>query len=386
MLNVLMIGWELPPFNSGGLGVASYYLALSLSQKTNLFFFLPYYLNLKNIPFKVIFADSELKKIINPYVIFKFPLPFDLLNQVLTYGQRILQKIKESNTNPDIIHAHDWLGGIAGVYLKEKLAKPLIIHIHSTEIERTGNNPNKIIYDLEKKCFEKADKLIAVSNLTKKIIKDFYFINEDKIEVVPNGISFDKQKFKIIKFIEDLKKENYKIVLFVGRLVLQKGPDYFLQTLKYVKNYIPKIKYIFAGSGEMMNDLIKIAYQENVIDNIIFAGFLREEELSGVYQFSDLLVAPSVFDPFGLVPLEAIKFKKPIIISKTTGVGEFLNHYLSTDYCDVKLMANYIVSLLSYSPLKNEIVRNSYKELIKFNWEERAEKILNIYQNLVYKN
>ncbi|GIW66377.1 MAG: 4-alpha-glucanotransferase [Candidatus Parcubacteria bacterium] len=382
MLNILMIGWEIPPFNSGGLGVASFYLALNLSKKTNLIFTLPTYLPLTKQPFKIIFADNKIK-IINPYKILNLNIDFNLLNQVVSYGIRVYQKIISENLKIDIIHAHDWLGGLAGLYLKEKLNKPLIIHVHSTEIERTGLNPNLTIFNFEKECFNKADKLIAVSNLTKNIIKEFYNINENKIYVVPNGISYEEYNYYPVKFIQNLKIENYKIVLFVGRLVLQKGPDYLVKTIKYVKQYIPKVKYIFAGSGEMINDLIRIAYNENVIDNIIFAGFLRNDELWSIYNLSDVLVAPSVFDPFGLVPLEAVRFKKPIIISKTTGLGEYLNNCLRVDYWDIKLMANYIVNILKYQPLKNELAHNAYKELDKFNWEDRANKILEIYQKII---
>ncbi|GIW65996.1 MAG: hypothetical protein KatS3mg094_515 [Candidatus Parcubacteria bacterium] len=382
MLNVLMIGWELPPFNSGGLGVASFYLALNLSKKINLIFTLPYYLPIKNKKFKIIFANNEIK-LINPYNILNLNIDNNLLNQVLTYGQRIYQKIKENEIKIDIIHAHDWLGGLAGLYLKEKLNKPLIIHIHSTEIERTGVNPNLTVFNFEKQCFSAADKLITVSNLTKKIVKDFYQIDENKIIPIPNGIDNENYSYFNIRFIEELKLENYKIVLFVGRLVLQKGPDYLLKTIKYVKQHIPKVKYIFAGSGEMLSRLIKIAYNENVIDNIIFGGFLRDEELWSIYKLSDVLVAPSVFDPFGLVPLEAIKLKKPIIISKTTGLGEYLDNCLKVDYWDIKLMANYIVAVLKYQPLKNEMVKNSYEELIKFNWEDRVNKVLEVYKQIL---
>jgi glycosyltransferase involved in cell wall biosynthesis len=384
MKKVLMIGWELPPFNSGGLGIACYYLALALSKKVDLFFSLPYQLNinLAHFPFKIIFANSVVKKI-SSYQLLNFPISSELFDQVITYGERLHQKIKDLDLNFDLIHAHDWLGSLAGIYLKEKLHKPLIIHIHSTEIERTGNNPNLTIYYLEKKSFETADRLIAVSNLTKKIVANFYGIDQNKIETVPNGIDYEIPQYKIIKFIQDLKNRNYKIVLFVGRLVLQKGPDYLLRTLKYVSQYIPKVKYIFAGSGEMINDLIKIAYYDQVIDKVIFAGFLREEELWSVYALSDILVAPSVFDPFGLVPLEGVKFKKPVIISKTTGVGEYLNNCFKVDYWDINAMVNYIVGLLNYNVLKKEMAENAYQELPKFNWEDRAENLLKIYNNLV---
>jgi len=381
MKNVLMIGWELPPFNSGGLGVASYYLALHLSKKVNLIFTLPKKLPIKNCPFKILFADDKIK-IIEGYLKYKGIIVNGFLEEVLTYGIRLLQKIKEEKIKVDIIHAHDWLGGVAGVFLKNSLNKPLIIHVHATEIERTGNNPNPLIYHLEKECFSKSDLIITVSHLTKKIVSEFYGIPPQKIIPLPNGIDLEIPSNKIPQFILELKKQGYKIVLFVGRLVLQKGPDYFIKTLKYVSKFIPKVKYVIAGSGDIFPILIKIAYEDGVLDKIIFAGFLRDEELWGVYKLSDLLVAPSVFDPFGLVPLEAIKLNVPVIISKTTGLGNYLDHCFKVDFWDIKQMTNYIVGVLKYSPLKNELISNSFRELYKFNWEERADKLVEIYSSL----
>ena len=381
MKNVLMIGWELPPFNSGGLGVASYYLALHLSKKVNLIFTLPKKLPIKNCPFKILFADDKIK-ITEGYLKYKGIIVNGFLEEVLTYGIRLLQKIKEEKIKVDIIHAHDWLGGVAGVFLKNSLNKPLIIHVHATEIERTGNNPNPLIYHLEKECFSKSDLIITVSHLTKKIVSEFYGIPPQKIIPLPNGIDLEIPSNKIPQFILELKKQGYKIVLFVGRLVLQKGPDYFIKTLKYVSKFIPKVKYVIAGSGDMFPILIKIAHEDGVLDKIIFAGFLRDEELWGVYKLSDLLVAPSVFDPFGLVPLEAIKLNVPVIISKTTGLGNYLDHCFKVDFWDIKQMTNYIVGVLKYSPLKNELISNSFRELYKFNWEERADKLVEIYSSL----
>jgi glycosyltransferase involved in cell wall biosynthesis len=381
MKNVLMIGWELPPFNSGGLGVASYYLALHLSKKINLIFTLPKKLPIKNYPFKILFADNEIK-IIEGYLKYKGIIVNGFLEEVLTYGIRLLQKIKEEKIKVDIIHAHDWLGGVAGIFLKDNLNKPLIIHIHATEIERTGNNPNPLIYHLEKECFSKANLTITVSHLTKQIVSEFYGIPPSKIIPLPNGIDLEISPNKIPQFILELKKHGYKIVLFVGRLVLQKGPDHFIKTLKYVSKFIPKVKYVIAGAGDMFPSLIKIAYEDGVLDKIIFAGFLRDEELWGVYKYSDLLVAPSVFDPFGLVPLEAIKLNVPVIISKTTGLGNYLDHCFKVDFWDIRQMANYIIGTLKYSPLRSELVSNSFRELYKFDWEDRANKLVEIYASL----
>ncbi|MCL5257753.1 MAG: glycosyltransferase family 4 protein [Patescibacteria group bacterium] len=387
MRKVLMIGWELPPFNSGGLGVACFFLAKSLSQETNLYFSLPRQLPINDCPFKVIFADSKVVgKGYSAYAkiskAFWFKNISGLLEEVLTYGQRLYQRIEDLDLNFDVIHAHDWLGGLAGVYLKEKLNTPLVIHVHATEIERTGNNPNPLIYQLEKEMFERADKIITVSHLTREIVYSFYQIPRDKIKVVPNGIDRIKRIGQAPFYFNLLRSQGYKIVLFVGRFALQKGPDYFLQTLPLVSNYVKNVKYVFLGDGEMMPGLIKQAKEFDVLNKVVFGGFLRGDQLEGVYQNVDLLVVPSVFDPFGLVPLEGIKNDLPVIISKTTGVGDYLNNVLKVDFWDVKKMAGYIIGALKYSPLKRELVKNSVAELPKFNWDDRRQLILETYQSL----
>lgn len=379
---ILMIGWEFPPFNSGGLGVVTYYLAKGLNNKIDLFLALPkkYPINLSNL--NILFVDNEIK-ILNGYKYYRgLYSTNNFLEEVLTYGIRLFQKIKKLNLNFDIIHAHDWLAGYAGAYLKEKMNKPLIIHIHSTEIERTGNNPNPLIYHIEKKIMSQADKILAVSKLTKNIINNFYQIPQEKIIDFPNAIDLSYFDADEIEYFKNLKKQNYKIVLFVGRLVLQKGPDYFIKTLKYVQKYIPKIKYVIVGDGEMFNDLIKIASDEKVLDKIIFTGFLRDSKLWGIYKCADLLVAPSVFDPFGLVPLEAVKFGVPIIISKTTGLGDYFYNCIKVDFWDVKKIANYIIAVLKYKPLREILIEESQKELIIFNWDDRVNRLINIYQNI----
>jgi len=381
MKKILMIGWELPPFNSGGLGVACYYIASYLSKKTKLTFCLPKKLPINKVYFDLIFAEEEIK-ILKGYNDLKKYVPLEMFEEVLSYGPRLLAKIKKENIEFEIIHAHDWLSGLSGVYLKENLNKPLIIHIHSTEIERTGNNPNMVIYHIEKEILQKADLVISVSNLTKNIINKYYEIPNDKIYTLYNGIDLNPTECELIPYILKLKKEKYKIILFVGRLVLQKGPDYLLSTIKYVINYYPRVKYIFAGSGEMLEELIKKAYYENLLDYVIFTGFLRDKNLWSLYSLSDVLVMPSVFDPFGLVALEAVKFKLPIIISKTSGVGENLNNCLKTDYWDIMKMANYIIGILKYEPLKNELTNNAFNELSKFNWEDRVNRLLEIYQKI----
>jgi glycosyltransferase involved in cell wall biosynthesis len=392
MKNVLMLGWELPPFNSGGLGVACFFMAEALSKKINLVFALPKKLSLSNTPFPVIFADDEIK-ILSGYLD-AGEAASGLLKEVESYGKRLERLIKNKNLKFDLIHAHDWLSASAAIYLKNKFKIPAIIHIHATEIERTGNNPNLAIFQKEKENFDKAERLITVSHQTREIVYQYYNIARDKISVVPNGIELKINPVKLPEYLKRLKADGYKLVLFVGRLSLQKGPDYFLETLPLVKQYTDlhgfrhgltrntKIKYIFCGSGEMMERLINRASELNVLQDIIFTGFLRNEELWGMYQLADVFVAPSVFDPFGLVPLESIKYNTPVIISKTTGVGDYLYNVLKVDFWDINKMAGLIIATLKYSALRRELTGNSFQELPKFDWNQRADKIIDIYQSM----
>lgn len=380
MQKVLMLGWELPPFNSGGLGVACFFMAEALSKKTDLIFALPKKIPISNTPFKVIFADEEMK-IMRGYSDGNDGFS-EMFNEVESYGQRLLKVIRQKGLTFDLIHSHDWLSASAATYLKEKLNVPAIVHIHSTEIERTGGNPNLLIYNKEKENFNKVNHLIAVSHQTREIVYQNYNIPRYKISVVPNGIEFEEHNSKQSGYLQKLKLNGYKLVLFVGRFAFQKGPDYLLETLPIVKNFV-KVKYIFCGSGEMMEKLVRRASNLGILQDVIFTGFLRNEELWGIYKIADLLVAPSVFEPFGLVPLEGVKYKTPVIISKTTGVGDYLVNVLKTDFWDVNKMADLIISTLKYPNIRNEMIDNAYRELPKFNWEARTDKIMSIYKNLI---
>ncbi|MER3570169.1 MAG: hypothetical protein C4348_00950 [Patescibacteria group bacterium] len=376
-MKVLMIGWELPPFNSGGLGVACFYLAKELSKKVDLTFFLPAKYPLNNLPFKVLFASEKILKLKGYLERFYFSIDRNLLDLVLSYGERILVIYKEK---PDIVHGHDWFSAPATIFLSEYFQVPALVHVHSTEIERTGNNPNPIIFQIEREYFQKADFLLPVSELTKDVLIKFYNIDPKKIFVLPNGFDWDYKDGYLPKYFEYLKSEDYKIVLFVGRLVLQKGPDYLLRTLPLVKKFIPKVKYVFVGSGDMFSDLIKISKELNVEENVIFTNFLRDKELWGVYQGADLLVVPSVADPFGLVPLEGINNFLPVIVSYQTGVGNYLKHMMKFEFWDIKEMANKIIGLLKYEVVNKEYKKNIYFEAKnKFDWQKTAENLYNFY-------
>ncbi len=376
-MKVLMIGWELPPFNSGGLGVACFYLAQELNKHVDLTFSLPTKLPIKKVPFKVVFASDHIKKTIGYLAKFFF---FDnqILNLVFSYGERLLEVYKEK---PDILHGHDWFSAPAVYFLKEYFNVPSFLHIHSTEIERTGNNPHPIIFQIEKEYFSKIDYLLPVSDLTKDVLIKAYNIMPEKIFVVPNGFYWSKQNGEISNYLLNLKKEGWQIVLFVGRLTLQKGPDYLLRAIPLVKKFLPKTKFVFVGQGDMFPQLVKLSYELNVQENVIFTNWLRDEKLWGVYQLADLLVVPSVADPFGLVPLEGLNQDVPIIVSKTTGVGLYLNNILRFDFWDIKELANKIVGVLKYQKMRNLYLINSQIEAKqKFCWSKTANLLLNIYQ------
>jgi glycosyltransferase involved in cell wall biosynthesis len=376
-MRVLMIGWELPPFNSGGLGVACFHLAKELNKRIDLTFTLPQKLPINSVPFKVIFASDFIKKF-SGYLERRYFIDPKLYDLVFSYGLRILAVYNEK---PDILHGHDWFSGPAISFLKEYFNVPSFIHIHSTEIERTGNNPHPIIFQIEKEYFAKADYLLPVSDLTKEVLIKIYRLSEEKIFVLPNGFEWSKNNTHLSNYLLNLKKEGWQIVLFVGRLTLQKGPDYLLRAIPLVRKFLPQTKFVFVGSGDMFSYLIKLSYELGVQDNVIFTNFLRDEKLYGIYSLADLLVVPSVADPFGLVPLEGLNYDIPVIVSKTTGVGYYLNNMMRFDFWDIREMANKIIGILKYQKMKNLYLFNSKIEAQqKFCWSKTADKLINLYQ------
>lgn len=377
-----MVGWELPPFNSGGLGVACFYLAKELNKLVDLTFSLPQKLPINSTPFKIIFASSYLsKKIKGGYFtgLTKFlSVDNDILKLIFTYGERLLEEYQEK---PNLIHGHDWLTAPATVFLKNYFQVPALLHIHSTEIERTGNNPNPIIYQIEKEYFQKADYLFPVSDLTKDVLIKIYHLPQEKIFTLPNGFEWTKQNSELSSYLLNLKKQGWQIVLFVGRLTLQKGPDYLIQTIPLVKKFLPKTKFVFVGHGDMFPQLVKMTYELNLQENVIFTSFLRDEKLAGIYSLADLLVVPSVADPFGLVPLEGLNHNIPVIVSRTTGCGYYLNNMLRFDFWDTKEMANKIVGILKYQKMKNLYLNNLQNEaILKFDWSKTAQNLYSFYQ------
>jgi glycogen synthase len=398
-MRVLMFGWEFPPFNSGGLGTACYGLVKSLSKK--------------NIDVSLVLpfpCDSDFAKIINGYDLKNVKIrKMDYLlkpyitsssyseelskmkkNKKVKYSSSLIEEVKRyaeqaydiaAEEEFDVIHSHDWLTYEAGIIAKEVSKKPLVIHVHATEFDRCGGNwGNSFVYEIEKRGMEKADLIITVSHFTKERVMKYYGINSDKIRVVHNAV----EDFPDRTYDFPITEKN-KIVLFLGRLTVQKGPDYFIYMSKIVSDYIKNVKFVVAGDGDMKQFMINKAGEMEMLDKYLFTGFLRGEDIQRAYKIADVYVMPSVSEPFGITPLEAIANGTPSLISKQSGVSEVVVHALRTDFWDVEEMANKIVCLLKYKELHECLKNNGLAEIKKFTWDSVADKCIEIYNEAQIK-
>ena len=390
---VLMLGWELPPFNSGGLGVACFGLSQALAKKgAKITFVLP-----KKVDLEFDFMDLEFanvnepeEKMLSAYSTLHSWLvdagiddsfPSDFVSGALKYAEKI--KDIALKAQPDIIHAHDWLTFPAAIAAKEATGKPTITHVHSTEYDRTGgHSQNPSVFNIEKNGLENADKVISISKLQIDLLKRIYNLEKQKIELIYNGTSVFKKE-QLPPALGHLKEVGYKIVLFLGRITLQKGPEYFVRAAKKVLEYDKSTAFVVTGSGDMIEQMIAEAKDLGIIDNFVFTGFLREEEKDRIFQAADLYVMPSVSEPFGIVPLEAIANETPVLLSKQCGVAEILKHVLKVDFWDTDEMANKILAVIKYGCLHDDLVWESGKELPNINWDKSADKCMHLYRQLI---
>ncbi|MGV6814755.1 MAG: glycosyltransferase [Phycisphaerales bacterium] len=275
----------------------------------------------------------------------------------------------------DVIHAHDWLTYPAGLLLKAITGKPLVCHIHATEFDRSGEHINQGVYDIERAGMNGADRVIAVSRLTKAIVHSKYGVPDERIDVVYNGVAQDDIQPARGAAIE----KGDRIVLFLGRITMQKGPEYFIQAAKRVLEKEDRVKFVVAGSGDMAVRMIEHAAAIGIGHKVLFTGFLRGRDVDRVYQMADCYVMPSVSEPFGIAPLEAIRNDVPVIVSKQSGVAEVLTHALKVDFWDTDEMANKIVAVLRYPPLSQTLREHGRFELRSLNWDGAAEKSVKVY-------
>ena len=407
-MKVLMFGWEFPPIKSGGLGTACYDLTKGLShQGIDVTFVMPNAPEGTDSKFvKLVGANNFAKKIkirkissiLSPYQSFssydealkhmKLSAKLktnsndiygqDLYTEVLRYSLAANEIAEEEQC--DVIHVHDWMTYQAGINAKKISGKPLVAHIHATEFDRTGGNPNQIISHLEYNGLLEADIIIANSNFTKNNVIKHYGINPAKIEVVHWGIDPDNPHYCAN---QKSPFRDEKVVLFLGRITLQKGPDYFIEAANNVLKYVPNTKFVVAGSGDMFERMINRADELGILDRFVFTGFLNGEDVHKAFQMADLYVMPSVSEPFGLVALESLKNGTPILISKQSGVSEVVNHALKVDFWDIGEMTNKIVNVLNYPELLDELKDNSTREIEHFNLDVPAQKTREIYEKVI---
>lgn len=394
-----MLGWEFPPFASGGLGTACYGLAKSLSkQGENITFIAPkadpnahnflkmISADMKKIKFKAI--NSPITPYMNEKEYEKEYNRYSKSKEKSIYGRNLMQEVERFAKSAeliaideqfDVIHCHDWLTFKAGMNIKRRTKKPLVVHVHATEYDRTGGNGrNDYVYNIEREGMMMADKVITVSNFTKNMVVNNYGIDPNKIEVVHNAVEFTGYN------IEKQKINNYdKVVLFLGRITLQKGPDYFIEAAGKVLKKMNNVKFVVAGSGDMEYKMIEKAAQMGIGDKVLFAGFLEGTDIDRAYKMADVYVMPSVSEPFGITPLEAMRNGTPVIISKQSGVSEVIKNCLKVDFWDTDQMANKIIGVLKYKELNEEMKHNGTKEVMKFSWDVPAQKCMNIYRGVI---
>jgi glycogen(starch) synthase len=286
------------------------------------------------------------------------------------------------NEDFDVIHAHDWMTYPAGIAVASVTGKPLIVHVHSTEFDRSGEHVNQMIYDIERRGMHAANKVIAVSHLTRNIIISRYGILGEKVEVVYNGVEQNGEN-RALAFNRVGIHSEEKIVLFLGRITMQKGPEYFLMAARKVLEEDENVKFVMAGTGDMMHQIIEMAAQMGIGDKILFTGFLHGNDVQKIYEMADLYVMPSVSEPFGIAPLEALNHDVPVLISKQSGVAEVLTHVLKVDFWDVNEMANKILAVLKYPPLQLTLREHGNFEVRRLRWEGAAEKCRDIYQGVL---
>jgi len=423
MVKVLMLGWEFPPYNAGGLGIACEGIVKSLvKQGAQVTFIMPKapkhasstfcnllvanhitteYTTSHMLPLEIQAVNSLIhaymgeteyqtayqihqQEILNTIKLtgtedseFSIQEQYgkDLYAEVWRYAQQV--KAIAQKTDFDVIHAHDWHSFQAGMLAKDACKKPLVIHIHNTAFDRSGGNPNPHEYAIEKEGFAYADKIIAISNLVKKTLITHYGVTPEKIEIIHNGIDVEKYQFKPVeRIVPD------KIVLFAGRVTLQKGPDYFVEAAHKICQKRNDVTFVIGGTGDMMQPIIEKVAQLGMANKFIFHGRYSKEEGDALMSMADVFVMPSVSEPFGLVPLEAMMQKTPTVISKQSGVGEVISHTLKADFWDTDQLANKIHAALEYSALHEQLSEYGEREAKNMSWDAPSSKMLKLFNEV----
>lgn len=426
-MKVLMFGWEFPPHITGGLGTACFGLTKGLAHHdVEIQFVVPRafgdedeaavrLVNASDIEistadedFKAFWKQVTYMEIGSNLIPYVSPEAFrkmaeaenvndekqSLKNKILKtkfqfsgkYGTDLMAEVSRyaliagglaGKNDFDVIHAHDWLTYPAGVAAKKISGKPLVVHMHATEFDRSGKHINQSVYDIERKGMEEADRVIAVSNFTRDIVIEKYGINPDKVITVHNAIEPAK-----LQDIKEVRHVNEKVVTFLGRLTQQKGPEYFVEAANIVLKKDPNVRFVMAGSGDMLNVLVRRVAELGIGTKFHFTGFLQGEDVDRMFRLSDVFVMPSVSEPFGLVPLEAMRHDVPVIISKQSGVAEVLKNAMKVDFWDIRGLADAMYGLLHYKGIEKEFKKFGKQEVELLKWNKAAGEVLEVYKTV----
>lgn len=430
-MRALMFGWEFPPHISGGLGTACFGLTRGLSEQKDLeiIFVVPKahgdedtkavdkIIGANSVPLKIessrleklkdkinyIEVESKIVPYVDPEEYWKL-LDYEVSSELKLvqtkddgtidfsgkYGANLMQEIANyalvadviaRQNDFDLIHAHDWLTYPAGIAAKEASGKPLVIHVHATDFDRSRGNVNPDVYSIEKQGMDTADQIITVSNLTRQTVIEKYGIPAEKVTTVYNAV----EPIENLDKIKAAKNLNEKIVTFLGRITMQKGPEYFVEAAERVLKRASNVRFVMAGSGDMMNNMIHMAAAKGIADRFHFTGFLKGEQVFEMLKLSDVYIMPSVSEPFGISPLEAMQTNVPVIISKQSGVAEILTHAFKVDYWDIDAMADAIYGLITYPSLSKMFKSYGKTEVENLKWENAAIHVREVYNKAIGK-
>ena len=395
-MKVLMLGWELPPHNSGGLGVACYQMCRALARRgVDIEFVLPYHAD-HGIDFMRVTAalPQDAGMVQRSGIAYDSMMYYFDDGRVAEYTISGQQQLYEGaigrvveGQQYDIIHAHDWLTFRAGLRARELLGRPLVLHVHSIESDRAGGpGGNPLVRDIEDLAFHAADRIIAISNFTRRAIIRDYHIPADRITVVHNAmdcadmIPAGPPEATTYRYLAALRAQGYRIVVNIGRLTIQKGLPNLLRAARLVIEKHARVMFLIVGSGEQYHELVELAAQLGIARHVIFTDFQRGKAWRDAFAIGDLFVLPSVSEPFGLTPLEAIGYGTPALISKQSGVSEILHHALKVDHWDIAEMANQITAVVQQDVLRDELAANASRELEGISWMKAADRIRELYQ------
>ena len=397
-----MLGWELPPHNSGGLGVACLNLARALSKDgCDIDFVVPYEAQHEDIKFMNVLSAMRLDPLFR-YGVGAYDSKFVDQALIPDAPHEKMISIREVQHNycdfvneylmeykPDVVHAHDWLTFEAGVLAKKNYGIPLIAHVHATEYDRSGmNGGNPVVHAIEREGLMMADKIIAVSQATKDLIVKKYEIPADKIDVVYNSLDEDFLKSAYTydnddyRYLEAMKQLGYTVVSTVGRFTIQKGLSNLMKAAARAISKNPKLLFVFAGDGEQREELVEMSAKYGISKNVIFTGFVRGKQLRDIYQVSDIFVMSSISEPFGLTALEAAHHGDVLILTKQSGVAEVIRSSMEYDFWDVEKLADEIIAISKSPALRNTLKEGVAREYNKFSWSDVAEKVKNVYNEV----